>query len=193
MLRRSSLLPFLDMALALMLAFVTMLAVAILWMNVPTTGGLVDPRSILMLRLTWPDDSTADIDLWIRGPNGRVVGYPRKDGGYMILARDDLGTSNDTVYADGKKKVLLRNMENITITMPIPGEYVVQVHYYSNHKNAKAEIPVELEMTQLTPFTVVANPKRKLTFVKEKIAILSFVITPDGHVTDLITSLNPVF
>ena len=52
---------------------------------------------------------------------GNYAGFKSKDVGLMSLNRDDLGTSNDTVYdPDGKRIVVFRNEELIPIRGIIP-------------------------------------------------------------------------
>ena len=58
----------------------------------------VDIVAEYIIKITWPTDSPDDIDLWMRDPLGNFVGFKSKDVGLMSLNRDDLGTSNDTVY-----------------------------------------------------------------------------------------------
>lgn len=92
------------------------------------------PPGALTVQMFWPDDSDADIDLWVRAPGDRPVGYSNKDGAVFSLLRDDLGVINDT---SGK------NFE-VAYSRTLPqGEFVVNCHSYSVRSSAPP-IPVKV-------------------------------------------------
>lgn len=76
------------------------------------------PVTALRATLTWDTDGT-DVDFWITDPNGEKCYYAhRNTASGLALDFDDV---------DGY------GPENITTTTVIPGDYLVQVHYYSDH------------------------------------------------------------
>src|SRR5690348_7949118 len=43
----------------------------------------------------WPDAIDADVDVWLRSPDGDTVSFHHKSGTIWSLLRDDLGNVND--------------------------------------------------------------------------------------------------
>ncbi len=81
------------------------------------------PVTALRATLTW-DTSGTDVDFWITDPNGEKCYYANS-----ITAS---GLELDFDDTDGY------GPENITTTNVIPGDYIVQVHYYSDHNSSVA-------------------------------------------------------
>lgn len=78
------------------------------------------PLMALHGTLTW-DTSGTDVDFWITDPNGEKCYYAnRTTASGLALDVDD---------TDGY------GPENITTSTIIPGDYVVQIHYYSDHNS----------------------------------------------------------
>jgi uncharacterized protein YfaP (DUF2135 family) len=76
------------------------------------------PITALRLTLTW-DTNNTDVDFWCTDPNGEKCVY------YHTQTASGLELDFDDTNGYGP--------ENITTTNIIPGDYLVQVHYYSDH------------------------------------------------------------
>lgn len=75
----------------------------------------------VIVEVQWADGLDADVDLWVRAPGDRVVGYSNKAGEYFNLLRDDLGKPLDVTNL---------NYE-VAYTRGTPaGDYVVNLHLY---------------------------------------------------------------
>ncbi len=83
------------------------------------------PPVALRATLTWDTNGT-DVDFWITDPNGEKCYYA-----------NDVTASGLTLDFDDMDGY---GPENITTTNIIPGDYLVQVHYYSDH-NSSIAIP----------------------------------------------------
>jgi len=81
------------------------------------------PLMALRATLTW-DTNDTDVDFWITDPNGEKC--------YYAHPNTASGLSLDTDDTDGY------GPENITTQNIIPGDYLVQVHYYSDHDSDAA-------------------------------------------------------
>lgn len=81
------------------------------------------PVVALRATLTW-DTSGTDVDFWITDPNGEKCYYA-----------NDVTQSGLTLDFDDTNGY---GPENITTTNIIPGDYLVQVHYYSDHNSSIA-------------------------------------------------------
>lgn len=184
-------LAFIDLLFNLLVGFTSLLLLAFLFINPIAEQGKIDPVAKVLILVTWPDKSPADIDLWVRGPDRTVVSYGSKDKGYMVLERDDLGVSNDTIKVDGKVVHIIRNIESLKITKLLKGEYVVNVmnytHAFTAYNDYEAEeiypIPVEIKILQMNPFKILFVRKVTLEYRQEK-TVLTFVVTEDEKIED---------
>jgi hypothetical protein len=186
-------LAFIDLLFILLIGFTLMLIAAVLHINPIAQEGKIDPVAKIIITLRWPNESVADIDLWVRGPDGKSVGYARKDGKYIILDRDDLGRGNDIYIVNGERKVVKKNMEMMTINDLPDGEYVVNLHNYSfnfadpfgsrREEEEEYPIPTEVEVVQMTPYKVLWTGKAKLIY-RQEVTLITFKVT-DGVVHDI--------
>jgi len=99
----------------------------------------------LRVTLSW-DTSGTDVDLWVTDPSGErcYYGHSTTASG-LILDFDDTNGYGP---------------ENITTTNIIPGDYLVQVHYYSDHDSEAAigtNTGVVIRINEGTPDETVNN------------------------------------
>lgn len=116
-----------DFATNGLLMFVMMLALLLPFINDPkqkVDAENVDPphQGVLRVEVFWPDDQHIDVDLWVKGPVGKAVGYSNKGSELWNLLRDDLGVSFDASK---------RNMETSYTRGLWDGEYIVNLHLFS--------------------------------------------------------------
>jgi len=81
------------------------------------------PLTALRMTLTWDTPGT-DVDFWCTDPNGEKCYYANQ------VTASGLELDFDDTNGYGP--------ENITTTNIIPGDYLVQVHYYSDHDSENA-------------------------------------------------------
>lgn len=125
------LLVFLDVLLILVLVLAALV-------NPPRTTNEDFRPGTISVEIRWPDRCGDDIDLWVKAPGDRPVGYSNPSGKVFNLLRDDLGVSADLSGL---------NFE-IAYTRGLPaGEYIVNVHYYRASGPCAAPIPVEFRIT----------------------------------------------
>lgn len=151
-------------------------------------GNVVLP-TVGLVTLTWPGKSATDLDLWVKGPDGRIVGYPAKDGIYMHLNRDDMGSASNTFSLNGKPVTVHRNVENVEIERWVPGEWVINVHYYFG------TVPSEMatvKVVKLNPYQVIYEGKLPVASNQEE-TFVSFVVNADGTISDRHTDLQIPF
>ena len=85
--------------------------------------------------MEWDNDATGDIDLYVEDPTSKQVSFRYHNHNFMHLDKDDLGYSNDVVYnANGEVTKVNINREVVTIRGIIPGEYLINAHYYSSRQ-----------------------------------------------------------
>ena len=186
---------FIDLLFNTLVGFVFLFVMAFILINPIAKKSNVDIVAEYIIKITWPTDSPDDIDLWMRDPLGNFVGFKSKDVGLMSLNRDDLGTSNDTVYdPKGKPIKVFRNEEMVTIRGIVPGEYIVNVHYY-NKKTAVEQngeknyypMPIQVQIEKINPYNVVFAKEVFLERRGHEITVTRFTVNEDGSVTDFNT------
>lgn len=194
-----------DFLFIMLLGFFSLLFLAFLLINPIAKEGKIDPKTEMMILVEWPDKSIVDIDVWIKGPEGTVVSYQRKDGKYIILERDDLGANSDEMLVDGKIQKIERNIETVSINKLIPGEYIINIHNYSYEYSSMLHMdiitknteeyptPVTVKIFKIDPFDIVDQRTVTVSFREEK-TVMSFVVNEFGAVVDKRTDLSvPLF
>lgn len=182
--RRGSFDPFTDLLFNALLGFTFLFLVAIMFMNPVAKTGIIDPKAEYILTITWKDMSPDDIDVWVEDPDGRLLWFRNTEVGLMHLDRDDRGTNTDTITVNGEEIVNPLNQEVVTVRGVVPGEYVVNLHYYASETRENVDVTVNL---------VKVNPALKVVYYgtvqlegegDEKTAI-RFRINKDGEVTNI--------
>lgn len=129
-----------DLLLAL---FVFFFAVAAIFMSDrrATTTTTAAPYAEVVVTLTWPDSIDADLDLWVKGPNDRPVGYSNSHGHVFDLLHDCLGHEDNPTG---------HNFE-IAISRGVPdGHYAVNVQFYASN-DRKMPVPAHVTATIRRP------------------------------------------
>jgi hypothetical protein len=146
--------PFIDLLFNALLGFTFLFLVAVMFINPESRKGRVDLKAEYIISVTWPEYLADDIDLWVQDPIGETVSYLRKDAGWLHLDRDDRGEVNDTIIVDGKELLYPINQEVVTIRGIIPGEYIVNLYYYTAAQSQPVEALVKVEKVNPTLQTV---------------------------------------
>ena len=186
---------FIDLLFNTLVGFVFLFVMAFILINPIAKKSNVEVVAEFIIKIQWPSDSPDDIDLWMRDPLGNYVGFKSKDVGLMSLSRDDLGTSNDTVFdPQGTPIKVFRNEEMVTIRGIIPGEYIVNVHYYNKKvpvKNSAEKeyypMPVQVQVEKINPYNVVYAREVFLQRKGQEITVVRFTVNEDGSVSDFNT------
>jgi hypothetical protein len=147
------------------------------------TAGEPSPGNV-MIEAQWRDGLDADVDLWVKAPGDKPVGYSNKSGRVFNLLRDDLGKAQDATEA---------NYE-IAYSRGMPaGEYVANVHMY---RGVGIAYPVEVKVVASVKTDPEARAKQIVaTTVElrhENDEITAFRFRLDGHgalVAGSVTSL----
>ena len=156
---------FRDVLLVAVGALAAVLIIILFLVNPPKEEEAAASRSRGNMRVEvyWPSEINADVDLWSKAPDDNPVGYSNLNGRVFNLVRDDLGTHADLSGV---------NYE-VSFTRGIPpGEYVINLHWYSNAQGA-ARIPVKILITLKKDDG--ANSKESPTKVLTKTVMLTMV------------------
>ena len=147
--RRSVSDPFTDLLFNALLGFTFLFLVAIMFMNPIAKKGIIDPKAEYIITITWADNNPDDIDTWIEDPNGNKVWFRNREAGLIHLDRDDRGVVNDTININGEEIQNPLNQEVVTVRGVVPGEYVVNLHYYASETGLP--VPVTVKVSKVNP------------------------------------------
>lgn len=170
--------PALDMMFMVALTFLLLVIMMVPFLNPIAKTGVVDPPIAMMVEAQWPVDNDTDVDLYVKGPDGRPVYYANKSNGYITLKKDDLGSSTDKIVIDGVTVSIPRNYEITTLTALPDGWYTINAHLFSG----KAEV-VTIRVTNIGNYSIVYEGTFDLTLRQEK-TFISFLIK-GGKVIEL--------
>lgn len=171
-------LAFNDLLFNIMLGFVVLFIIAFLLINPPTKKDDIPMKAEWLIIVEWPPELMDDVDVWVKAPNGDLVGFKNKETGLLHLDRDDLGISSDMIRVAGELVPNKINREVVTIRGIVPGEYYISLHMYS--KKTEELVPVSISIMDVNPFKEVYNITKEMSFRGEQIALPGFVINEDG-------------
>ena len=136
--------PFTDLLFNALLGFTYLFLVAIMFMNPVAKKGIIDPKAEYIITVTWPDNNPDDVDTWLEDPNGNIIWFRNREAGLVHLDRDDRGLINDTIKINGTEIQNPLNQEVLTIRGVVPGEYVLNVHYYATETSQPVAVTVNV-------------------------------------------------
>ncbi|MGY6251680.1 hypothetical protein ACXIUS_29845 [Bosea thiooxidans] len=139
---------FLDMAMTVVCVLLAMMLISVFSEPKPAAGVLT-PKAEFLIEMTWDDGSASDVDLYARGPDGKVVFFGSRKTEVMFLDNDNTGNGNGSV-ADRR--------EVVTVRAVVPGNYSFNVHAY----RLAGSVSVKLRVLKLNPYSVVSE--RAVTF-----------------------------
>lgn len=153
-------------------------------MNPVAKKGIIDPKAEYIITVSWPDNNPDDIDTWVEDPNGNLIWFRNREAGLVHLDRDDRGLINDTIVINGEKIQNPLNQEVVTIRGVVPGEYVVNVHYYATETNRPVTVMVKISKVNPTLEIVYYGDTLLERKGDEKTAV-RFVIDKSGTVSQI--------
>lgn len=183
--------PFTDLLFNSLLAFTLLFLITILFLNPPSKTGIIDPKAEFIITVKWDDESPDDVDVWVQDPKDNVIWFRNPEVGLVHLDRDDRGLENDSLLVDGVEVINPLNQEVVTIRGNVPGQYIVNVHYYNTKTFNQANVEIR---------AVKVNPTLKVLYyntlvLKEKgeeKTALRFTIDKNGKVNDINTLFKSI-
>ncbi|HLQ90216.1 MAG TPA: hypothetical protein VK148_09300 [Xanthobacteraceae bacterium] len=158
--------------------------IALLAMNPEAKEGKIESKAEFIITMTWPDDHPDDIDLYVEDPLGNIVWYHVREGGFLVLDRDDRGSANNTLTVDGRKLTSPFRQETISIRGIVPGEYVVNVHYFLATRGGP--VPTVVKVEKINPVVeVVSHDTIMLNRMGEEKTAVRFKLDTTGKVVDV--------
>lgn len=150
-----------------------------------------DLKAEFLISCEWEGNS--DVDLYVQDPLGGIVWFQNKEIDLMHLDFDNQGSQNNFVtLPNGQTITLDKAMELISLRGIIPGEYVVNLHFYRprDKDNAKVlngepfELPVTVTVQKLNPSVRIVYTKKVLLEKGwQEMTVLRFTLNDKGEVT----------
>lgn len=168
---RSAELPatFFDFAMSVLFVFVALFMLSTMDTPRPPQAGVLTPKAEFLIEITWDDGSTSDVDLYARGPDGKVVYFGSRRTETMFLDQDNTGNGNGEIK-DRREIVTVRAIE--------PGDYVFNVHCY----RCTSQVNVKLRVLKLNPFSVVKDTSYAFDTQGQERTLAAMTVRADGSV-----------
>ena len=196
--RFKSSIGFIDLLFNILLGFAFLFIVAFLLIKPEAKKKDFDRRAEFVIILEWDHDASDDLDLYVEDPMGDRVSFRVPRINFMHLDKDDLGKTNDTIVnADGSRSTVMINREVVTIRGIVPGEYIINGHYYSTRDYSgrpvefgetkiaadkpKKELTVKVELHKVTPYTILWTGQKQFTQKGQEETFLRFRIDNKGN------------
>ena len=191
---------FTDLLFNILVGFAFLFIIAFLLIKPEAKKKDFERRAEYIVVLEWDAGAKDDIDLYVEDPLGGIASFRHPRVNFMHLDKDDLGVRNDTtVMADGSTTTIKINREVITIRGIIPGEWVINAHYYSAYEYASANgdskiiskskddysITVRVELHRVNPYQILWVGEKKFatkgqeeTFLRWRIDKMGGILPP---------------
>jgi len=126
---------FTDLLFNILVGFAFLFIIAFLLIKPEAKKEDFERKAEFVVVMEWDHDQPDDIDLYVQDPTNSTAHFRLPITNFMYLDKDDLGFANDIVKnVDGTITKVNINREVVTIRGIIPGEYIINAHYYSARK-----------------------------------------------------------
>lgn len=179
----SSAIGFLDLLFNCLIVFVFMFVMAFAQIEPEAKKAELKTKAEYIITMTWPQEDSNDVDIWIMDPVGNLISFKKKSAGLTHIDRDDLGHAGDKfVTSDGQIVEYDYNQEIVTIRGFIPGEWIINIHLYKQNQKVKPSM-VKIRMDKLNPSVVsVLNETVILRYHWEEVTVIRFVMSSTGQI-----------
>ena len=155
---------FTDMLFNILVGFAFLFIIAFLLIKPEAKKEDFERRAEFVVVLEWDHDQPDDIDLYVQDPTRTKVHFRLPVTNFMYLDKDDLGFANDIVKnIDGTITKVNINREVVTIRGIIPGEYIINAHYYSARKWSGQTLSTNMNDDGITELGKGKSTGKKLT------------------------------
>ena len=192
--RYKSTIGFIDLLFNILLGFAFLFIIAFLLIKPEQKKADFERKAEFVIVMEWDHDQPDDIDLYVQDPTQNKVHFRLPIINFMYLDKDDLGFANDVVKnVDGTITKVNINREVVTIRGIIPGEYIINAHYYSQRQweangrlntAAKPEgknLTVKIELHRVNPYKIWWMGEKTFTHRGQEETFVRFTIGPDGN------------
>jgi len=185
---------FTDLLFNILVGFAFLFIIAFLLIKPEAKKEDFERKAEFVVVMEWNHDAPDDIDLYVQDPTQSKVHFRLPITNFMYLDKDDLGYANDIVKnVNGEITKVNINREVVTIRGIIPGEYIINAHYYSQRQweadgrlntSAKSEgksLTVKIELHRVSPYKIWWMGEKTFTHRGQEETFVRFTIGPDGN------------
>ena len=183
-----------DLLFNILVGFAFLFIIAFLLIKPEAKKEDFERKAEFVVVMEWNHDAPDDIDLYVQDPTQSKVHFRLPITNFMYLDKDDLGYANDIVKnVNGEITKVNINREVVTIRGIIPGEYIINAHYYSQRQweadgrlntAAKPEgktLTVKIELHKVNPYKIWWMGEKTFTHRGQEETFVRFTIGPDGN------------
>ena len=192
---------FTDLLFNILVGFAFLFIIAFILIKPEAKKQDFERKAEFVVVLEWDHDQPDDIDLYVQDPTGTKAHFRLPITNFMYLDKDDLGYANDIVKnIDGTITKVNINREVVTIRGIIPGEYIINAHYYSARKwsgqtlstnvdnsyelrkgkSTGKQLTVKIELHKVDPYKIWWIGEKTFTHKAQEETFVRFTIDPDG-------------
>lgn len=157
---------FLDMAMTVVCVLLAMMLISVFSDPKPSAGALT-PKAEFLVEMTWDDGSASDVDLYAKGPDGKIVFFGSRKTEIMFLDNDNTGNGNGDIKD---------RREIVTVRAVAPGRYEFNVHAY----RFAGPVSVKLRVLKLNPYSVVSERSYAFDTQGQERTLAAMVVRADG-------------
>jgi len=205
---------FTDMLFNILVGFAFLFIIAFLLIKPEAKKEDFERKAEFVVVMEWDHDQPDDIDLYVQDPTNSTVHFRLPITNFMYLDKDDLGFANDIVKnIDGTITKVNINREVVTIRGIIPGEYVINAHYYSARKwtgqtlstnvdnsyelgkgkSTGKKLTVKIELHKVDPYKIWWIGEKTFTHRGQEETFVRFTIDSDGKLVGGFTYVKKDF
>jgi len=180
---------FIDILFNILVGFAFLFIVAFLLIKPEAKREDFDRKAEFIVVMEWDKERQDDIDLYVQDPSKDIVHFRNARVNFMHLDKDDLGKRNDRIIVNGVERFVKINREVVTIRGIVPGEYIVNVHYYSDyseHGNYTREpmspLEVKVAVHKVNPYSIVWEGIKYFKRRGQEETFIRFTMDKDGKV-----------
>ena len=184
-----------DMLFNILVGFAFLFIVAFLLIKPEAKKEDFERKAEFVVVMEWNHDAPDDIDLYVQDPTQTKVHFRLPIANFMYLDKDDLGYANDIVKnVDGTVTKVNINREVVTIRGIIPGEYIINAHYYSQRQweadgrlstsvapPGEKKLTVKIELHRVQPYKIWWIGEKTFTDRGQEETFVRFTIGPEGN------------
>ena len=180
---------FIDILFNILVGFAFLFIVAFLLIKPEAKREDFDRKAEFIVVMEWDYERQDDIDLYVQDPSNTIVHFRNARANFMHLDKDDLGKRNDTIMVNGVEKIVKINREVVTIRGIVPGEYIVNVHYYSDYsehanvtRGPMSPLEVKVTVYKVNPYSEVWQGTKTFTRKGQEETFVRFTMDKNGGV-----------
>ena len=193
---------FTDVLFNILVGFAFLFIVSFLLIKPEAKKEDFERKAEFVVVMEWNHDQPDDIDLYVQDPTDSRVHFRLPIINFMYLDKDDLGFANDIVKSvDGTIKKVNINREVVTIRGIIPGEYIINAHYYSardwvnnklktntdQHNTRKIKrkekaLTVKIELHKVSPYKILWVGEKTFVNRGQEETFVRFTVDQAGNI-----------